>query len=93
MQFPPQKKRKFPLADKSKYCKFHRDYGHDTNDYVILRGEIETLIRRGKLVKYKQYGGQEEEGGKCKDRERFRSLERRKHVADRAKLNNRSSEW
>ena len=50
MQFLPQKKRKFPPIDKSKYFKFHRDYDHDTNDYVTLKDKIETLIRKGKLA-------------------------------------------
>ena len=57
MQFPPQKKRKFPLANKSKYCKFHQDYSHNTDDCITLRDETETLIRRGKLAKYRRYGG------------------------------------
>ena len=59
MQFPPQKKRKFPSVDKSKYYKFYRDYGHNTNDYVTLKDETETLIQKGKLVKYKRYNDQE----------------------------------
>ena len=37
MQFPLPKKRKFPPTDKSKYCKFHKDYGHDTNDCHVKR--------------------------------------------------------
>ena len=56
IQFPASKKRKFPPANKSKYCKFHRDYGHDTNDCVTLKDKIETLIRKGRLTKYRQYG-------------------------------------
>ena len=55
MQFPSPKKRKFSLADRSKYYKFHKDYGHDTNDYVTLKDEIESLIRKGKLSKYMRY--------------------------------------
>ena len=72
MQFPPKKKRKYPLANKSKYCKFHQDYGHDTNVYVTLRDEIETLIKKGKLAKYKQYRGRKEE--EKKECERSHSL-------------------
>ena len=49
MQLVPLKKRKLPLADKSKFCKFHKDYRHDTNDCVKLKKEIESLIRKGKL--------------------------------------------
>ena len=58
MQFPPQKKRKFPLANKSKYYKFHCDYGRDSNNCVTLKDKIKTLIKRGKLAKYMQYGKQ-----------------------------------
>ena len=43
---------KFPLDYKPKYCNFHHDYGHDMNKCVALKEEIETLIKRGKLVKY-----------------------------------------
>ena len=55
MQFPPPKKRKFPLVDRSKYCKFHKDYSCDTNDCVMLKDEIESLIRKDKLGKYRWY--------------------------------------
>ena len=55
IQFPLPKKKKFPLADKLKYYKFHKDYGHDTNDCVTLKDEIESLIRRGWLGQYKPY--------------------------------------
>ena len=55
MQFPLPKKRKFPPVDKSKYFKFHKDYGHDTNGYVLLKDEIKSLIRKSKLGKYRRY--------------------------------------
>ena len=58
MQFPLLKKGKFPLANNSKCCKIHKDYGHDTNDCVMLKYEIESLIRNGKLVKYIRYNDQ-----------------------------------
>ena len=56
IQFPPPKKRKFPLVDKLKYCKFHKDYSYDTNDCVTLKDEIESFIRKGKLSRYRLYG-------------------------------------
>ena len=60
IQFPPPKKRKFLPTDKLKYCKFHKDYGHNTNDCVTLKDEIESLIRKGRLSRYGRYGEREE---------------------------------
>ena len=69
VQFPPQKKRKLPLTNKSKYYKFHKDYGHDTNKCVTLEDEIESLIKRGRLTKYKHHDNQPVGGEKEKERE------------------------
>ena len=49
MQFPPQKKRKFPPVDKSKYYKFYRDYGHNTNNYITSKDEIKMLTKKGQI--------------------------------------------
>ena len=38
--------------DNSKYCEFHRDYGHRTDDCIQLKREIEYLIRRGYLQRF-----------------------------------------
>ena len=38
--------------DNTKYCEFHRDYGHHTDDYIQLKREIEYLIRRGYLRRF-----------------------------------------
>ena len=35
--------------DNTRYCEFHRDYGHRTDDFIQLKKEIEYLIRRGYL--------------------------------------------
>nr|GEX50073.1 reverse transcriptase domain-containing protein [Tanacetum cinerariifolium] len=35
--------------DMSKYCHFHEDYGHDTNDYRQLRNQIEEVVKLGYL--------------------------------------------
>ncbi|MCI76082.1 hypothetical protein A2U01_0097351, partial [Trifolium medium] len=33
--------------DKGKYCRYHRSYGHVTEDCVHLKDAIEILIQKG----------------------------------------------
>ena len=40
------------VRNKNKYCWFHKDYGHNTEDCRDLKEQIEELIRKGKLQKY-----------------------------------------
>ncbi|XP_075663218.1 uncharacterized protein LOC142632759 [Castanea sativa] len=42
--------------DKNKYCRFHKDHGHYTEDCRDLKGQIEELIQKGKLQKYVKKG-------------------------------------
>ena len=37
---------------KDKYCRFHRDHGHDTADCYNLKQQIEALIIQGKLQRF-----------------------------------------
>ncbi|GKV23708.1 hypothetical protein SLEP1_g33407 [Rubroshorea leprosula] len=41
-------------ADRSKYCDYHRVYGHNTEDCQSLKDELEFLARNGKLEGYVQ---------------------------------------
>ena len=44
--------------DNTRYCEFHRDYGHCTDDCIQLKKEIEYLIRRGYLRRFIASEGQ-----------------------------------
>ena len=46
--------------DNIKYCEFHRDHGHRTNDCIQLRREIEYSIRRGYLRRFVASEGQDQ---------------------------------
>lgn len=43
---PPKKR------SRDKYYRFHRDHGHDTNDYFDLNEQIVALIQRGRLQRF-----------------------------------------
>ncbi|RZR94056.1 hypothetical protein BHM03_00022668 [Ensete ventricosum] len=38
--------------DRGRYCRFHRDYGHDTKECYDLKNHIEDLIRWGHLNRF-----------------------------------------
>ena len=40
------------IRDNSRYCEFHRDYGHRTDDCIQLKRETKNLIRRGYLRRF-----------------------------------------
>ena len=42
------------LRNPMKYCKFHKDHGHDTSECFQLKNQIEELIQNGKLGRYVQ---------------------------------------
>ena len=44
------------VRDKRKYCRFHKDHGHYTEDCRDLKEQIKELIRKGKLQQYVKKG-------------------------------------
>ena len=44
------------IRNKNKYCRFHKDHGHYTEDCRNLKEQIEELIQKGKLQKYVKKG-------------------------------------
>ena len=44
------------VRDKNKYCWFHKDHGHYTEDCRDLKEQVEELIQKGKLQNYVKNG-------------------------------------
>ncbi|XP_073019467.1 uncharacterized protein [Primulina eburnea] len=61
-----------------KYCRFHKDKGHNTEDCFSLRAEIEKLIKRGYLGDYvdKSRGQQQDDKNRDDGRQRDHQRER-----------------
>ncbi|XP_022846237.1 uncharacterized protein LOC111368977 [Olea europaea var. sylvestris] len=51
-KWPPRLRSPPETRDKNKYCDYHRDHGHTTEDCITLQREIEALIKRGFLKEY-----------------------------------------
>ena len=49
LKWPEKMKGDPNKCNKNKYCRFHRDHGHNTNECYDLKQQIENLIRQGKL--------------------------------------------
>ena len=49
LKWPEKMKGDPNKRNRNKYCRFHRDYGHDTDECFDLKQQIENLIRQGKL--------------------------------------------
>ncbi|XP_077232484.1 uncharacterized protein LOC143869812 [Tasmannia lanceolata] len=52
LKWPTKLLSKGNKRDKSKYCRFQGDHGHNTDECRHLKEEIELLINRGYLRKY-----------------------------------------
>ncbi|XP_026396018.1 uncharacterized protein LOC113290651 [Papaver somniferum] len=57
--------------DKRKYCKFHKDYGHNTENCRALQIEVQRMIDAGKLQEYvkKDFGKGPGHGNEAEIRE------------------------
>ena len=52
LRWPTQMRSDPTKRDNTRYCEFHRDHGHRTNDCIQLKKEIEYLIRRGYVCRF-----------------------------------------
>ena len=52
LTFPGKLKSDLSKRSRYRYCRFHRDHGHDTAHCYDLKQQIEALIREGKLQKF-----------------------------------------
>ncbi|KAL5582901.1 hypothetical protein UlMin_015343 [Ulmus minor] len=50
--YPPGIRTPANKRDNTKYCRFHRDTGHTTEECRVLKDEVEKLIQRGQLREY-----------------------------------------
>ena len=58
LRWPTQMKSDLATRDNTKYCEFHRDYGHRTDNCIQLRRAIEYLIQRRYLRSFISPGNQ-----------------------------------
>ena len=52
LTFPGKLKSDPSKRSRNKYCRFHRDHGHDTTNCYDLKQQTKALIREGKLKKF-----------------------------------------
>jgi len=69
----PQRVTTPPNADTTKHCRYHRNYGHTTEDCFTMKDKIEELIQAGHLRRFVK----QEEGGFSSKEEREGRYEER----------------
>ena len=72
LTFPSKLKGDPNKRPRDKYCRFHRDHSHDTSDCYDLKQQIEALIKQGKLQKFVDKEGIEQNQGAIARRENER---------------------
>ncbi|XP_031095195.1 uncharacterized protein LOC115999486 [Ipomoea triloba] len=60
VQFPKVCMKVSPKVDQTKYHRFHRQVGHDTNKCHILKGQIEELIQNEYFTQFVKYPRQQQ---------------------------------
>ena len=60
LRWPSHMRTGHTKRDSTRYCEFHRDHGHRTDDCIQLNKEIEYLIRQGYLRRYIASEGQDQ---------------------------------
>jgi hypothetical protein len=51
-RWPQKMKTDLFKRDQSKFCEYHADHGHSTEDCISLHREIEVFIQNGRLVRF-----------------------------------------
>ncbi|XP_059627710.1 uncharacterized protein LOC132270548 [Cornus florida] len=49
LKWPPKLKANPTKRSRDKYCRFHRDHGHNTEDCFDLKNQIENLVHKGEI--------------------------------------------
>ena len=63
LKWPEKMKGDPNKRNRNKYCRFHKDHGHDTDECFDLKQQIKNLIRQGKL---RNFLGQDHKNEKLK---------------------------
>ncbi|GFS31826.1 hypothetical protein Acr_00g0019390 [Actinidia rufa] len=72
MRSPPEKR------PKNKWCRFHQDHGHETEDCYDLKQQVENLIKQGRLGRFIAWGRPDKKRDHSPQRVERRSLEKEK---------------
>ena len=60
LKWPEKMKGDPNKRNRNKYCRFHRDHGHDTDECFNLKQQVENLIRQGKQKSFLGRGHKDE---------------------------------
>ena len=90
LKWPEKMKGDPNKRNRNKYCHFHRDHGHDTDECFDLKQQIENLIRQGKLRNFLRRDYKDEKL-KVKVEESSRPLLREIRMIIRGRLTGQSS--